>query len=246
MFSYRKLKGVPSFFNKLNDRVRTRTHQQSHADSTIRTGMKSSLKDTGTHTFLLMIGSRTTMSVIPGGTPLSHWCMYEWCCLQSGCTAGVAICDSSQRDLGLSPSRQVHICIDLWRSSPAQPHFLPQPSWVSILQSRLTFYSSSDLPHSHMASHWPSLTSQNTSFWLICFSHSVTFLKLLAALTILLLLIVKQKKTTATQGRKLWHPPSGWCRLQFWHLTTQHCKHLFIFLALPFIVSLMKVRMMLL
>lgn len=42
------------------------------------------LKDNGTHTFLLMIGSRSTKSRIPGGTHLSHWSMCGRCSLKLG------------------------------------------------------------------------------------------------------------------------------------------------------------------
>lgn len=42
------------------------------------------LKDNGTHTFLLMIGSKSTKSMIPRGTHISHWSMCEWCSLKLG------------------------------------------------------------------------------------------------------------------------------------------------------------------
>lgn len=131
------------------------------------------LKDNGTHTFLPMIGSRATMWMIPGGIHFSHWSIFEWCSLKMG-TQPV----HTERPIwsipGLPPNpagAYLHWLVAFTTS----PTMLPSPAKLCQYSLILTYHFIPIQIYSvlHMTSHWTSATSQNTSFWLICSSHSV-------------------------------------------------------------------------
>lgn len=104
------------------------------------------LKDNGTHTFLLMIGSRATLWMIPGGTHLSRRSMLEWCALKWGYTA-CAHRKTCMIDPG-APTQPSRCISALTHGVRHQPNHTSFPSGAVFFNPDLSFYSSSDLPSS--------------------------------------------------------------------------------------------------
>lgn len=171
------------------------------------------LKDNGAHTFFLMIGTH----MIP---PFTLKCV--WMVLSE--VGALSLCGHrwqlSERPIGFiyprAPTQPSRCISALTYGIHPQAHHTPFPSQALILTYHvilIQFY-----PLLHMASHWTSVTSQHTSFWLICFSHSAE--QLFAALSIMLLVTVKLKETNSPTRQETLTSSQHWVQASGLVLTT--------------------------
>lgn len=154
------------------------------------------LKDNEAHTFLLMIGSRLTKSMIPGDIHFSLWSMCEWCSRKLGTQPVRPYVAAHRRTYMIHPgaSTQPSRCISaLTCGIHQQPSHIPFPAKLSQYSLILTYHFISVQIYS--VSSWlptgPLLQAKTHPSGSFVSVILLTFSKRFAALTSIRIVIVK-------------------------------------------------------